>query len=433
MAVYKGVAIDDLRLHLETLPPQTQLRNAVASLTIDQASGSAYRSYIEWLSAVARKLGLESVCGLEARLAEVSPTRTVGNVEGTTHTPYVYRVSARKNRDPWREIRVKTVKIVLDRVVDDVVSPTCMAFGRRSFDDVFSYIENRALALTSRHDIALGQLVQPVAEVVAVAISTNVEHVRVQTRTWTGAESKSRPKHLVGGRSWKEVIEQLGRTIKENGSRGIPVLIAINAPLGWPMRMIEALTEHRAGLDLPRLDIDANDPEERWRDERNRFFRRETEQVVRREGIGRWGDGRRKFGPSGLDVGADKSARTAHTALRLLKALREWTNLAIPVVTDDCGPITRASAIEVYTSWRRTPAEDAPDRRDLDVEPQGDQGEAVGAETMEYDRQVDNARNAARAAVAFLERRVVHPHDENVSDEVAEKEGWIWFSRRWWE
>ena len=141
--------------------------------------------------------------------------------------------------------------------------------------------------------------------------------------------------------------------------------------------------------------------ESQWRDERNRFFRRKTEQVVR-EKIAEGGKG--NFGPSGLDVGADKSARTAHQALRLLKAVRERTNLTIPVVTDECGPITQTSAIEVPPSLRRTPADNP--REDT-----------VHLQAHEI---------TAKHAVAFLDGRVDCPREHDVSAETARKEGWIW-------
>ena len=446
-AANEKVAIDGFRRHLETLPRQTQLRNAATSLALDQDVDGAHFSFIEWLSRVARKLKLRNMGGLKARLAEISPNKAIGNIEGTSDEPYSYRVAGSESRDPWREVRVRTVKAVLACVEDDVVSEAQGEFPRRSFEEVLIYIENKVLA--SYRGVTMRQLVRPSAEIVAIAMSTNVEHVRVLTQTWRGSDGE-RPERHIGGGSWKEVIKQVSRIIRESDGRGTPVLVALNAPLGWPVPMIDALMKHHAGSQLPSLDIDAKDRgkevelghgyfekehESRWRKERNLFFRRETEQFVRSKGIGRWGDGRRAFGPSGLDVGADKSARTAHAALRLLKALRDRTNLEIPVITDHCGPIVQASAIEVHTSWRRTPTEDALEGKAPSVEDQGRQSEGIGAETPgSHERQEDDASAAARAAaldaVAFLEEDCDSPSDQNVPDEVARKEGWIWFSRK---
>ena len=390
---------------------KTQLRNAVTSLALEQDMDDAHLSFTKWLSNVARKLKLKNMGGLKARLAEVHPNKSIGNIEGTSDASYVYRVTGSDSRDPWREIRVRTVKSILTCVEDDVVIKAQEKFPNRSFEEVLLYIENKVLA--SYRGATIGQLVRPSAEIVAVAMSTNVEHVRVLTRTWQGSDGE-RPVRHIGGGSWREVIKQISRIIRESNGRGTPVLVALNAPLGWPVPMIDALTRHHAGSSLPSLDIDAKDRgkegelghgyfekehESRWRKERNLFFRRETERFVRSKGIGRWGDGRRAFGPSGLDVGADKSARTAHAALRLLKALRDRTNLEIPVITDYCGPIIQASAIEVHTSWRRTPTEDALEGKAPSVEDQGRQGEGVGAERPgSYERQEDDASAAARAA-----------------------------------
>ena len=196
--------------------------------------------------------------------------------------------------------------------------------------------------------------------------------------------------------------------------------------------MAEALARHEAGASLPSTETDTVQQEEeeldrgfvephrekRWRDERNGFFRRKTEQIVREQYNRlvslKW-DKWPRFGPSGLDVGANKSARTAHSALGLLKAVRAHTNSDIPVVTDECGPITRTSAIEVYTAWPRTPPE------------------ASGEETAHVNDPKAGAKIAAgiatEEAVAFLEGRSTAPGSHRVSLETARKEGWIWFER----
>ena len=100
------------------------------------------------------------------------------------------------------------------------------------------------------------------------------------------------------------------------------VLIAFDAPLGWPLAMGRALAAHRAGDPLP---VPAND-----------LFRRATDRFIKTE-----------LGKQSLDVGADRIARTAHAALRLLDDLRRRTGLPIPLAwSADFGE--RAAAIEVY-------------------------------------------------------------------------------------
>ncbi len=77
-----------------------------------------------------------------------------------------------------------------------------------------------------------------------------------------------------------------------------PILLAIDAPLGWPEPMATALETHRAGEALS-LDPTTD-------------FARETDRFVREEA-----------GLRPLDVGADRIARTAAAALALIARLRQ--------------------------------------------------------------------------------------------------------------
>ena len=460
------VAIDRLRDAFGALPRQMRLRNAEKSVAPSQ-KGDAYISYVEWLRKVADKLDVKNIGDLAARLASFRPNKIVGNIDGARPRQYTYGSFA-KDRDPWREVRVSTVQAVLDRV-NDAVTAAQRRFGRRPHGDVWEYVENRVLASRRGGADTKEALVRPVARVVAVAMSTKPEYVRLQTKTWTDQEhggplasrssqgpqlgkslgpggqrqSHNRGRESVRQNNWDMVFEYISRTVEEGKSRGIPILIAINAPLGWPMAMTEASVAHEAGAPLPRLDIGTEnvdmetstelsrgyhemEHESRWRQERNRFFRRETEQIVREESGVSWGP----FGPSGLDVGSDKSARTMHQALRLLKAVRKRTGLKIPVVTDECGPITHTSAIEVYTSWPRTPADDLPRKVIIDAEDDPQEESVVpNVRSMPDDRWTHNASTGVREAIAFLEHNVRCPHDCRVPDEIARKEGWIWFSQ----
>ena len=347
-------------------------------------------------------------------------------------------------------MRVSTVLSVLDRVthfVDSVWS----RFGRGSDGEVLDYVESRVPV--RRGDTPIAALIRPTACILGVALSTNAANIVIREQMWPAEEKASsvdrhrqlRLKALKDSRltqserrghdsirSWDHIIESISETVGDHQRLRIPVLIAINAPLGWPVMMAEALARHEAGASLPSTETDTVLQEEeeldrgfvephrekRWRDERNGFFRRKTEQIVREQYNRlvslKW-DKWPRFGPSGLDVGANKSARTAHSALGLLKAVRAHTNSDIPVVTDECGPITRTSAIEVYTAWPRTPTE------------------ASGEETAHVNDPKAGAKIAAgiatEEAVAFLEGRSTAPGSHRVSLETARKEGWIWFER----
>ncbi len=100
-----------------------------------------------------------------------------------------------------------------------------------------------------------------------------------------------------------------------------PALLALDAPLGWPAPLAQALPDHRAGEVLqPTAD---------------QLFRRTTDGFV-------W----KRIGKRPLDVGADRIARTAHAALRLLDQLRQRIASPIPLAWQpDIGGI---AAIEVY-------------------------------------------------------------------------------------
>ena len=76
-----------------------------------------------------------------------------------------------------------------------------------------------------------------------------------------------------------------------------PILLCIDAPLGWPARLGPTLANHTAGAAL---DGDAE-----------RLFRRATDRDIRR-----------RLGKTPLDVGADRIARTAYSVLGRIEALR---------------------------------------------------------------------------------------------------------------
>jgi predicted RNase H-like nuclease len=99
------------------------------------------------------------------------------------------------------------------------------------------------------------------------------------------------------------------------------VLLALDAPLGWPVAMGKTLQGHRAGvpIEIPR----------------DHLFMRGTDLYVR--GV---------TGITPFSVGADRIARTAHAALCLLRDLRTNTGGEIPLVWHP--GFSGVGAIEVY-------------------------------------------------------------------------------------
>lgn len=98
-------------------------------------------------------------------------------------------------------------------------------------------------------------------------------------------------------------------------------LIAIDAPLGWPVSLAAELSNHQAG--------------EAFVSDKNAMFRRATDRYVK--------DLTKK---NPLEVGADKIARAAHSALAALKCLRDESGMEIPLAWGK--NFVHMAAIEVY-------------------------------------------------------------------------------------
>jgi predicted RNase H-like nuclease len=101
----------------------------------------------------------------------------------------------------------------------------------------------------------------------------------------------------------------------------LPVLFAVDAPLGWPAKMGSILNRHRAGQPL---EVPANE-----------FFRRTTDRFIYS-----------LLGKTPLDVGADRIARTAHAALALLSDVSRRLNSPISLAWSP--EVHGVATIEVY-------------------------------------------------------------------------------------
>jgi predicted RNase H-like nuclease len=108
-------------------------------------------------------------------------------------------------------------------------------------------------------------------------------------------------------------------------SEGKPALIALDAPLGWPIALAQKLNRHTAGNPITLIT-----------EEIDQMFSRDTDRMVRE-----------KIGKKPLEVGAAPIARTAFHALKLLQVLRDKTKLDIPLAWE-MGRISETCAIEVY-------------------------------------------------------------------------------------
>lgn len=186
----------------------------------------------------------------------------------------------------------------------------------------------------------------------------------------------------------------------------LPTLLAIDAPLGWPRDMGRILGSHRAGA---LIDVDSN-----------LFFRRQTDRFVKS-----------LLGITPLDVGADRIARTAHAALRLLSELSQDLNKAVPLAWSL--PLAdTVSAVEVYPAGtlvahglrsraykKREHVEERlellRELSELAVLPQD-------CSAMERSADALDAGICLLAAADFLRGLAMQP--KNLS--IAEVEGWIW-------
>lgn len=187
-------------------------------------------------------------------------------------------------------------------------------------------------------------------------------------------------------------------------------LLALDAPLGWPAPLGEELSRHQAGSVIAT--------------EKNRVFRRETDRFIQTH-----------LGKTPLDVGADRIARTAHSALHLLDTLRRRLQIALPLAWDPAHVAT-VNAIEVYpAATLRAHGIASSGYKDAS---QGVPREAVlsglravmGVEAvvdqMRADADVLDAVACLLAAQDFMEERALPP--PNLA--IALKEGWIWAAPR---
>lgn len=183
------------------------------------------------------------------------------------------------------------------------------------------------------------------------------------------------------------------------------VLLALDAPLGWPKPLGCHLVEHRAGEKIPeKSDV---------------LFRRATDRFVKDT-----------YNMQSLDVGADRIARTAHSALELLYNLGDGK---IPLANNEF--FQGVSAIEVYpaatlkahelTSQGYKKAEDTGLRKKL-LQQLGLCLRTEVRSKAEVVADVLDAIVCVLAGIDFLLGEAYPPQDSMLSA----KEGWIWVRKK---
>ncbi len=180
-----------------------------------------------------------------------------------------------------------------------------------------------------------------------------------------------------------------------------PTLLAIDAPLGWPIELGRTLHSHKAG---EWIDVD-----------RDILFSRYTDREVYR-----------RLNKKPLEVGANLIARTAHAALQLLGELRKETKLAIPLAWAP-SYVTETCAIEVYP---------AATLKTMGIEYRSRLSAIRDDDCLSIDVAEENLKNehvidavvCVLAAVDFLIGKCELPNRSE--KELVEKEGWIWVRRK---
>lgn len=152
--------------------------------------------------------------------------------------------------------------------------------------------------------------------IIGIDCATQAKNVGLARGTF--ANGKTQIDEVILGSGNTPLIDIIADWTYDNSK----VLLAFDAPLGWPISLGKELQDHEAGNPL--------------KTEPNQLFRRSTDQFIKS-----------KIGKQPLDVGADRIARTAHAALGLLEEIRIRTNQAIPLAWE---PVIQKgkSAIEVY-------------------------------------------------------------------------------------
>ncbi len=234
--------------------------------------------------------------------------------------------------------------------------------------------------------------------VVGLDCASNPKHVGLARAAWTTDAGLSVAEARVAS-SAEDIIDTIVAWLGADRAG----LLAIDAPLGWPAPLAAALSDHAAGGSVA--------------PEANAMFRRRTDHLIKQ-----------RVGKLPLDVGADRIARTAHAALRILEQVRRHLDVRLAWRS---GPFEGYRAIEVYpaatlkTRGARSSGYKGAERRAQREEIiealalQLPDATRAGAEATDH---VLDAILCVVAGEDFLTGAAVPPDDIPL----AKREGWIW-------
>lgn len=187
------------------------------------------------------------------------------------------------------------------------------------------------------------------------------------------------------------------------------VIIAIDAPLGWPEDLGNSLCKHLAGQTILV--------------ESNLLFRRETDRFIKKI-----------LRKQPLDVGADRIARTAHAALKIIGELQISINSKIEMAWSPEKP-NGIAVIEVYPAAtlqcygirnsKYKEKEQEAERKNILYELSKHMKIECDLIHMQQSADVLDSAVCLLAAKDYLNGDVYFPNDFKK----AEKEGWIWVKK----
>lgn len=218
---------------------------------------------------------------------------------------------------------------------------------------------------------------------------------------WTGADAIV--EEVVQGSRRGDPTDVVGAWLEKSGERD--VLLAMDAPLGWPGTLARELHKHQAGRPIETMPND--------------LFRRHTDRFVKEQ-----------VGKLPLDVGADRIARAGHAALAFLGRLERQLKTRIELAWSPS--FSGIRAIEVYPAatlkvhgipTRGYKAKDGMAKRGKVLEGLS-QRLFVKAEVPAMEKRSDtlDAVACVLAGADFLRGHCYPP----VKGAPVEKEGWIW-------
>ena len=184
-------------------------------------------------------------------------------------------------------------------------------------------------------------------------------------------------------------------------------IVALDAPLGWPIALGTALRTHRAGVELP---VPADE-----------LFHRHTDRVVHRE-LGKWP----------LAVGADRIARTARAALGMLAEVRDILGKPMPLAwrqgresgVIEVSPAATLAGRSLHgVGYKADTSAGRSARHDILQSLCGEMEIAVTHELMIEDADQLDALLCVLGGADFARGMCVEPDKLSV----AKKEGFIWF------